>query len=126
MTGKSIQTSQIASEDPVLKHAAAILRHDQTATESIIWDQLKGRRLQGLRFRRQHVLHGYILDFYCHEKSLCIELDGAPHLEPAQKVKDQLRDEDLKARGYKVLRLMNKEAKFDLEKFRQQVLEACQ
>jgi very-short-patch-repair endonuclease len=82
--------------------------------------------LQGLRFKRQHVLHGYILDFYCHEKRLCIELDGAPHLEPDQKAKDQLRDETLRSKGCKILRLMNDEARLDLENFRQQVLDACQ
>ena len=117
--------SQIRSESGFLKQRAVQLRREATLAETLVWDQLKARRLGGLRFRRQHVLHGYIIDFYCHEGRLCIELDGAPHLDPGQKSKDEHRDADLVIRGYTVLRVMNEEALHDLNAFRERVREAA-
>ena len=63
----------------------------------------------GRKFRRQHVLHGFIADFYCGELKLVLELDGAPHTEPAQAKYDDARTAWLQARGYRVLRLSNRD-----------------
>jgi very-short-patch-repair endonuclease len=123
MDDKTGRASQIAAEEGRYKRAAAAMRHDATWAESMVWGVLRGKRLQGLRFRRQHVLYGYILDFYCHELRLCIELDGAPHLEPEQKAKDELRDSDLRMKGYTVIRMMNDAVLADLEGFRLRILE---
>ena len=119
------RTSQIASESGRNKAFAACLRREETPAEKKIWAVLRGRNLQGLRFRRQHVLLGFIVDFYCHEKRLIIELDGAPHLDEAQREKDRRRDSRLEFKGYKVLRIMNEEALRDIEAFREKILEAA-
>jgi len=63
----------------------------------------------GLKFRRQHVLHGFIVDFYCAEVKLVLELDGAPHLDPAQASYDAARSAWLEARGCRVRRLSNRD-----------------
>ena len=116
---------QIKLETVFIKKAAHRLRKTMTPAETKVWEILRGGRLMGLKFRRQHALHGYVLDFYCHEKRLCIELDGAPHLEPAQNAKDNLRDKTLRSKGYKVLRLMNDQVRYNPEWFKQQLLYAC-
>jgi very-short-patch-repair endonuclease len=114
--------SQIRSESGYVKQIAAGLRRQATPAEELVWKQLRGKRLRGLRFRRQHVLHGYIVDFYCHEMRLCIELDGAPHLEPVQKTKDAERDFDLKFKGYRVLRMMNEDVIHNIPEFLREIL----
>ena len=55
------------------------LRNNSTAAESTLWKVLKNKQIDGLRFRRQHSIGPYIMDFYCPEIKLCIELDGEPH-----------------------------------------------
>jgi very-short-patch-repair endonuclease len=101
------------------------LRRESTMAERIVWEMLRGRRLGGLKFRRQHVLQGYIVDFYCHEAKFCLELDGAPHLVKEQAEKDTARDIHLRSRGFNVLRAMNDEALANKEWLRQRILDAC-
>ena len=80
------------------------LRRDQTDAEGVLWRDLRGRRLAGFKFRRQHPLGPFILDFYCPERKLAIELDGGQHFEPARRAYDSRRSEFLTARGITVLR----------------------
>jgi very-short-patch-repair endonuclease len=115
---------KVSSKAKPLQQAAVGLRKAATPAEQVVWELVRGRRLQGLKFRRQHVLEGHIVDFFCHEKQLCIELDGAPHLEPAQKSKDIQRDLLLGMRGFTVLRFMNEEVLRDPAGFRQKLLSA--
>jgi very-short-patch-repair endonuclease len=98
------------------------LRQEATPAEDFVWGLLRANRLKGLKFRRQHVLHGYIVDFYCHEKRLVIELDGAPHLETEKKAKDSQRDSTLEFKGYKVLRFMNEDVFHDPHAFKAAIL----
>lgn len=86
---------------------ARLLRQEQTEAEKVLWELLRGAKLNGLKFRRQHPLKDYIVDFFCYELDLVIELDGGYHNNPEQKVKDEIRDLHLKALGYKVLRFKN-------------------
>jgi len=83
------------------------LRTHQTDAENLLWGLLRNRRLLGLKFRRQYPLNPYILDFYCHDAALAIELDGGQHLE--QKVYDRQRTLFLEGKGIKVLRFWNNE-----------------
>jgi very-short-patch-repair endonuclease len=122
MDDLALEVAQIRSEAGRLKRAARRLRQEATPAEIMVWGLLRGRRLHGLRFRRQHVLHGYIVDFYCHERRLCIELDGAHHLDADKRLSDQERDADLKSRGYITLRIMNNAALKDLSQFRDLIL----
>lgn len=80
---------------------------EQTEAEAMLWQLLRNRNFEDLKFRRQHPLKEYIVDFFCYELQLVIELDGGYHQQSEQKEKDQLRDLHLKAIGYKVLRYPN-------------------
>ena len=83
------------------------LRARQTDAENLLWGLLRNRRLFGLKFRRQYPLRPYILDFYCHEAKLAIELDGGQHAE--QLHYDQQRTDRLEGQGILVLRFWNNE-----------------
>ncbi len=89
------------------------LRHEATNQEKLLWYRLKAKQL-GFKFRRQHGIGGYIVDFYCKEKNLIIELDGLHHLEA--KEYDELRDRYLQSLNLTVLRFWNKEIDEDIEK----------
>jgi very-short-patch-repair endonuclease len=73
------------------KALARILRRNQNDVEGLVWQYLADRRLGGYKFRRQHPIKDYILDFYCAEKKLAIELDGAQHAFPFQMIADKKR-----------------------------------
>ena len=72
-----------------------------------LWSRLRVRQLQGLKFRRQHGIGPYIVDFYCPEQSLVIEVDGDRHTDVDQIVKDQLRDRYFQSLGLRVIRYIN-------------------
>jgi very-short-patch-repair endonuclease/ribonuclease HI len=80
-----------------------------TEAESIIWDLLKAKSINGHKFRRQHIIKDYIVDFVCLHKKLVIEIDGQYHLEDNQILKDKSRTEDLQNSGYTVVRFSNEE-----------------
>ena len=75
-----------------------------TLAEGKLWRLLRDRRLIKAKFRRQHVIGGYILDFFCSEADLAVEVDGGQHGMPEQAEYDRRRDEFLKERGVTVLR----------------------
>jgi very-short-patch-repair endonuclease len=83
------------------------LRKDLTATEIILWRDLRGGRLDGLKFRRQVPIARFVVDFLCVEHRLVVELDGPPHESIEQKLHDAARDAELRRRGYHVLRIAN-------------------
>ena len=86
---------------------ARSLRQTATGAERTLWKHLRNRGVGGARFRRQHGVSPYILDFYCVEALLAIELDGDVHGMPEQGKHDCRRDEFLTALGIKVLRFWN-------------------
>lgn len=90
-----------------MKERARELRQKQTPAEEALWQMLRDRQCLDLKFRRQHQFGGYILDFYCAEKKLAVELDGAPHATEARKKVDAKRDAYLKSQGVTVLRFEN-------------------
>jgi very-short-patch-repair endonuclease len=83
------------------------LRQNQTSAEELMWELLRGRRLNGVKFRRQHPLPPYTVDFYARELKLAIELDGEQHLVPGIVKYDELRTRELNAAGIHVLRFTN-------------------
>ena len=83
------------------------LRSNMTGQETRLWSRLRARQLQGLKFRRQHGIGPYIVDFYCPEQSLVIEVDGDSHADADQIVKDQLRDRYFQSLGLRVIRYIN-------------------
>ncbi|SCY06236.1 Very-short-patch-repair endonuclease [Nonlabens sp. Hel1_33_55] len=84
------------------------LRKNLTPAEAYLWSHLQSKKFHGLKFRRQHSIKNYIVDFYCALHKLVIELDGQVHEEPVHKEKDQKRDQDLTELGFTVLRYENK------------------
>ncbi|MCC6130992.1 MAG: endonuclease domain-containing protein [Acidobacteria bacterium] len=90
------------------------LRRSETDAEEVLWASLRDRKLGGMKFRRQHPFDMFILDFFCPEKGLCVEVDGSIHGEKDQKARDAERDAVLRARGVKVLRFRNEEVEADL------------
>src|SRR3989338_525180 len=92
----------------VLRDRRRELRQKSTRAEEKLWFELRNNKL-GVKFKRQHSIGGYILDFYCSEKKLIIELDGEVHNTPEAKEYDSVRDKLLHDLGYKTLRFLNRE-----------------
>ena len=85
------------------------LRERMTPAEILMWDQLKNKQFKGYKFRRQHPIHHFIVDFYCHELKLIIEIDGKYHDSEEQKNKDLNRTELLAFQGLREIRFTNEE-----------------
>jgi very-short-patch-repair endonuclease len=81
------------------------MKAEPTQAEALLWKNLRKRQLGGLKFRRQHIIHACIVDFYCPAAKLVIEVDGPVHNE--QEEYDQERDNFLQEMGYQVVRFMN-------------------
>ncbi len=96
--------------------AARALRGDPTVAEEHLWRYLRKRGLHGYRFRRQHTVGPFILDFYCHEARLAIEVDGEYHLAEGQRKRDRERDDDLAATGITTLRFTNEDVLGDTDR----------
>lgn len=95
-----------------LETAARLLRHTPTPAEDVLWQALRAGRLDGLKFRRQHPVGRFILDFYCSSARLCVEVDGGVHDE--QRGRDEARDAALLAHGVRTLRFPNERVLNDL------------
>jgi very-short-patch-repair endonuclease len=78
-----------------------------TGSETRLWSRQRARQLQGLKFLRQHGIGPYIVDFYCPEQFLVIEVDGDSHGDADQILKDQLRDRYFQSLGLRVVRYIN-------------------
>jgi very-short-patch-repair endonuclease len=83
------------------------LRARSTKAEQVLWEHLRARRLNGVKFRRQHPIGTFVADFFCGEHRLVIELDGAIHQEATQAERDARRDEIMREHNLKVLRFSN-------------------
>ncbi len=92
-----------------LTHLAKDLRKRSTDVEQLLWGHLRADRFEGMKFRRQHPIGKYIVDFVCLEKKLIIELDGGQHALPDEILKDRQRDAWLEKEGYTVVRFWDNE-----------------
>ena len=99
------------------------LRSNMTTAELKLWAELKGRQLEGVKFRRQHPISPYIVDFYAPQLKLVIEVDGDTHDE--QKKYDSRRTDYLKRKGYDILRFTNEEIYQDLMGVLEKLRELC-
>ena len=90
-----------------LLRAARRLRGDMTDTEKMLWKHLRRKNLDGYRFRRQHPLDRYVLDFYCPALKLAVELDGSQHNTKEGRTSDNERTAWLQGQGIRVLRFQN-------------------
>ncbi|HZO28948.1 MAG TPA: endonuclease domain-containing protein [Chloroflexota bacterium] len=105
------------------REAARALRRGATPTEQRLWAVLRGRRFGGRRFRRQHTIRPYIVDFLCAEARLVIEIDGLIH--ESQQEYDAERDDFLREQGYRVLRIRADQICRDLAAALAQIDQAC-
>lgn len=101
--------------NPKLYEFGRSLRKQMTEAENKLWEHLRSKKLNGLKYRRQHPLHNYIADFYCHEKKLVIEIDGAVHTTADNAEYDKGRTYELQELGVTVIRFWNDEVINDLE-----------
>ena len=92
-----------------LRVTSKSLRSDSTAAEVQLWSHLRNRGLAGAKFRRQHPIGNYIVDFYCAAGLLVVEIDGLHHLEPEQAYRDEGRTAYLEEQGLRVLRFSNRQ-----------------
>lgn len=92
-----------------LKQFRKDLRNNGTSAEATLWKFLQRSQLDGRKFRRQHSVGNYILDFYCPSERLAIELDGAGHFETAGFLKDQERSKYIESLNIRILRFENVE-----------------
>jgi very-short-patch-repair endonuclease len=99
---------------PRLFGYAAEMRKNPTKCEDIVWEIIRAKRFENAKFRRQHPVNQFIVDFYCHELKLVIEIDGKIHLDAEQKEYDEGRQYLLESWGLTVLRLTNEQVEKDL------------
>jgi len=103
--------------------AARELRQVETETEKILWESLRGKRLNGLKFRRQHPYEHYVLDFFCVEHQLVVELDGSVHHVLDQAAYDEERTNFLNEHGLHIIRFRNEDVKKNLSSVLQKIIE---
>ena len=100
------------------------LRKNQTPSEKILWNKIRGNGLSGYKFRRQYAIGRYIADFYCCEKRLAIEIDGEIHNLKEKREYDQIRQEEIEARAITVLRFSNEEIYKQLDEVLMKITES--
>ncbi|WP_180162470.1 endonuclease domain-containing protein [Acinetobacter sp. YH12069] len=111
--------------DPQLLIFAKSMRHTATDAENFMWQLLRAKRFMNIKFRRHHVIKPYIVDFYCHEIGLVIELDGSQHgLDDGQEY-DAERTKFLGALGLKVVRYWNHDVLGGMEVVLEDLWQSC-
>ncbi len=110
---------------PAILERAREMRHPQTVAEATLWHALRNRRT-GFKFRRQHPIERFIVDFYCAEAKLLIEVDGESHCQPDQKEYDKARTEYLEGLGYKVIRFSNNDVRYNIDAVANEILQTIE
>ncbi|MCX6250689.1 MAG: endonuclease domain-containing protein [Bacteroidetes bacterium] len=108
---------------PELLRIAADLRHSLTRSERLLWNKVRNRQLLGFKFHRQHPMNEFILDFYCNDARLSIEIDGNVHNDPYQKERDRERTRILNHFGIHELRFSNREVETQIEQVINRIIE---
>ena len=109
-----MERNQIIAYNPVLRKFARELRNNSTLGEILLWHEIKGRKL-GVQFHRQVPLDNFIVDFYCHELMLAIEVDGSSHKTENQHAKDALKEYRLASLGISIIRIDDRDVKRHLD-----------
>jgi len=106
------------------KNRRASLRRGQTTPEELFWQKVRQKQ-SGVKFRRQHGIGDYIVDFYCAECTLIIEIDGDSHFTQDAREYDKERDAFLESRGFRVVRFTNRQIMEELESVLAKVNKIC-
>ena len=123
MNPRGKTTPRIRGTTPEIEAAARCLRRNMTPAEQKLWDALKGKQLDGLKFRAQHPVGPFILDFWCPARKLVVELDGGSH--EGREAEDEARTQRLQDYGYRVIRFRNEEVLTDLSSVLERIREAA-
>lgn len=99
------------------------LRRQMTPEEGLLWEKLRRSQQNGYHFRRQQVIHGFIVDFYCHQAALVVELDGEPHF--GREGYDADRDRILVGYGFLIVRFRNQMVRDHLDEILRQIADLC-
>jgi very-short-patch-repair endonuclease len=110
---------------PAILARARELRRPLTPQEAKLWGRLRRKQLYGIKFRRQHPMDRFILDFFCYQHKLVIEIDGGQHAEPEQQEYDQARTEWLEGRGLRVFRFTNRDIDTNIEGVLGEIARQC-
>lgn len=102
------------------RELARSMRKAPTGAEELLWERLRAKRLAGLKFRRQHPIGRFVVDFYCVERGIAIEVDGSVHDRQADE--DRVRQEYLEARGVRFLRFTNEAVQEHIERVLTEIL----
>lgn len=109
-----MKRNSIIPYNPGLRNFARELRKNSTLGEILLWKEIRRRKL-GVQFHRQVPVKDYIIDFYCHEVKLAIEVDGSSHNSSEQKEKDLIRDYNLEQLGITVIRIDDLDVKRNMD-----------
>lgn len=121
MPDRSSEIKMFYGASPAIFDRAKELRKHMTPTERILWSKISNKKL-GVKFRRQHPIKNYIVDFYCHTSKIVIEIDGKIH--DYQKEYDSGRQAEIEQFGIKVLRFTNQEIYEDIPSVINKIKEA--
>jgi len=97
------------------------LRSTQTSLEDLVWREVRAKRLDGWKFKRQAPIEGYIVDFICFEARLIVEIDGPLHLTEEQRLRDIERDAKLRSQGFRVLHFDGEIVRSDLARVMKEI-----
>ncbi len=121
----SDNVSMFYNAKPHIFEKAKMLRKNMTRAEEILWEQLKGKKMLGLRFRPQHPIDIFIADFYCHPLKLVIEVDGGIHKSKEQQNYDIGRAGELENWEIKVIRFTNEEIENNITQVIKEIEHVC-
>ena len=106
---------------PIIFERARVLRASMTHSENRLWSEVKEKKILGLKFRRQHPMSSFIVDFYCHELKLAVEVDGGYHNGEEQKVLDIERSDQLRELGITIIRFSNEQVDEELQEVLEEI-----
>ena len=116
--------NQKPKTNPLILGRAKEMRQNPTKAENVLWQRLRREQLGGYKFRRQQPIGRYIVDFYCHQTRLIIEIDGEVHA--FQEEYDTNRSAWLEAQGYRIVRYSNMDVLKNLDRVLQAIFEICE
>jgi very-short-patch-repair endonuclease len=108
-----------------LVKTARQFRQEMTYSEKLMWNALRKHKQNGLKFRREHYIIGFIVDFYCAEFKLIIEIDGEIHDEHDVKIRDLTRQNALEAAGFKLIRFQAKDVEINIDGVLSSIMTEC-
>ena len=110
---------------PTILARARKLRREMTTQERKLWQRLRHNQLYGIKFRRQHPIGRFVLDFFCYEHKLAVEIDGDSHYQPDQQEYDQARTDWLAQYDIRVIRFTNRDVDRNIESVLDEIARSC-